>query len=90
MVIVFFCVILISQSCLREKKDRRLSNQLRVMRTAVLQLENSVGDLRSTVDGFDNDNWKDVVPNVQDATEDVEKQTASVKEIIGEFFNSDD
>ncbi len=45
----------------------------------VNKLESSISELRSCVENFNYDNWRDVVPEVEDATRNIESEFEELK-----------
>lgn len=47
-------------------------------------LSAAVGDLSAAIDRFDDDNWREVVPDVRTAAEDVSNAATDLKDLLAE------
>jgi hypothetical protein len=50
---------------------------------ALKSVEDAISGLESNVDGFDNENWRDVVPEVKSAADDVRSAFEHLREQLG-------
>jgi len=53
------------------------------VRAAVSTLVQSVDNLTAAIGGFDNENWRDVVPNVRTAAADVVSEVQKLRQALG-------
>jgi hypothetical protein len=50
---------------------------------ALKSVEDAISGLESNVDGFDNENWRDVVPEVKSAADDVRSAFEHLRQQLG-------
>ena len=52
------------------------------------ELKASVASLQSSVGGFNDENWRSVVPDVQDAADDVDQKSTAVESTISDTVSA--
>ena len=50
---------------------------------AMKDVEDSIGDLEDTAQRFEGENWRDVVPDIQTAAEDVRDSFENLRQALG-------
>jgi hypothetical protein len=74
------CMMAGSTSC--DSESRSTSSDKDVLKSAITTLTGAVDHLQYTVGEFDNDNWREVVPDVRAATVGIVNALIQVRRIL--------